>query len=43
MQVQGTMRLAAMQKDGDRRNSDMSNYQGKNGNLPPRPIEVAIG
>ena len=43
MQIQGAVCLAAMQKDGDRCNSDMSNYQGKNGNLPPRPIEVAIG
>ena len=43
MQIQGTVCLAAMQKDGDRCNSDVGNYQSKNGNLPPKPIEVAIG
>jgi hypothetical protein len=37
------MRLAAMQKDGDCSDRNVSNYQRKNGNLQPRPIEIAIG
>jgi hypothetical protein len=43
MQIQGPVRLATMQKDSDCCNGDMSSYQSKNGNLPPRPIKVAIG
>jgi hypothetical protein len=43
MQIQGTMRLAAMQKDGDSSDRDVCDDQCKNRNLPPRPIQIAIG
>ena len=42
MQVQGAMSLAAMQKDGHGSNCDVGYRQGEQGNLPPRPIQVAI-
>jgi hypothetical protein len=38
MQIQSPVRLAAMQENGDCSNRDMGNSQGKQGNLPPRPI-----
>ena len=37
MQLQGTVRLAAMQEDRDTSNRDVSDDQGENQNLPPRP------
>ena len=43
MQIQSTVRLAAMQKDGDASNSDMGDDQGENQNFPPRPSQIAIG
>lgn len=43
MQIQSTMRLATMQKDGHAGNGDMSHHQGKNYDLPPGPVQIAIG
>ena len=43
MQIERTVRLAAMQKNSDASDSDMRQRQGKEHNLPPSPIEVAMG
>jgi hypothetical protein len=37
------MCLTAMQKDRDSSNRDVREYQGKDGDLPPRPVQIAIG
>ena len=36
VQIETPVRLATMQEDGDRRNRDVCNYQGKCNDLPPR-------
>ena len=38
MQVQGTVRLAAMQIDSHASDGDVGNNQSKNQDLPPHPI-----
>ena len=43
MQIERTVRLAAVKKNSDASNSDMRQRQGKEHNLPPSPIEVAMG
>ena len=43
MQIERTVRLAAVQKNSDASDSDMRQRQGKERNLPPSPIEVAMG
>ncbi len=43
MQIQRTMCLAAVQKNSDAGNGDVRHRQGKQHNLPPSPIEVAMG
>jgi hypothetical protein len=43
MQIERTVRLAAVKKNSDASNSDMRQRQSKEHNLPPSPIEVAVG
>ena len=43
MQIQRTVCLAAMQKNSDASDSDVRHGQGKQHNLPPGPIKVAMG
>jgi hypothetical protein len=43
MQIQRTVRLAAVQKNSDAGDGDMRHRQGKQHNLPPGPIEVTMG
>jgi hypothetical protein len=37
------MRLAAMQKDGDCGDRDVSKDEYKDNNLPPRPVQITMG
>ena len=43
MQIQRAVRLAAVQKNSDASNGDVRQRQGKQHNLPPGPIKVAMG
>jgi hypothetical protein len=43
MQIERTVRLAAVQKNSNASNGDVCHSQGKQHNLPPSPIEVAVG
>lgn len=43
MQVERTMRLAAVQENSNARNRNVGYRQGKQHNLPPSPIKVAMG
>jgi hypothetical protein len=43
MQIERTVRLAAVQKNSNASNGDVRHSQGKQHNLPPSPIEVAVG
>jgi len=43
MQIQRTVCLAAVQKNSDASDSDVRHSQGKQHNLPPGPIKVAMG
>ena len=43
MQIERTVRLAAVQKNSNTSDSDVRHSQGKQHNLPPGPIKVAMG
>ncbi|WP_419144829.1 hypothetical protein [Achromobacter deleyi] len=43
MQIQTAVRLAAMEKDGDRNNGDVRHYQGENDDLPPSSLGQTTG
>ena len=43
MQIQRAVRLATVQENSDASNGDVRQRQGKQHNLPPGPIKVAMG
>jgi hypothetical protein len=42
MQIERSVRLATMQKDGDARDRDVRNCQGKQQDLPPSCVRKAV-